>query len=154
MTEEFYRLVMETPEAERVGRVFKLNGLYTHTPITPKQVSRLLAGIGRKAGVVVATKEKRRKDKETGKLVTVTVKKFASAHDISPNYSSDLPRWLGLAARGAFAELEMTWEGGDRRTPPFPHDQTGGGGGTLDCREDHPGSGCAAGARARTASAT
>ena len=73
----------------------------------------------------------------------------------NPNYSSDLPRWLGLAARGAFAELEMTWEGGDRRTPPFPHDQTcGGGGGTLDCREDHPGSGCAAGARARTASAT
>jgi len=34
MTEDFYRLIMATPEVERVGRVFKLDGLQTHTPIT------------------------------------------------------------------------------------------------------------------------
>ena len=32
MTEDFYRLLMETPEAERTGRVFKLDGLKTRHP--------------------------------------------------------------------------------------------------------------------------
>ena len=68
MTEDFYRLITEaTPEAERQGQVFKLNGLATRCPITPKRVCRMVAKIGKKAGVVVATAERRRKDKETGK---------------------------------------------------------------------------------------
>jgi integrase len=39
------------------------------------------ARLAAKSGPAVATAEKRGKDKETGKLTTVTVKKFASAHD-------------------------------------------------------------------------
>jgi len=90
MTEDFYRLIMQTPEAERTGRVFKLDGLQTALPITPKRVCRVVSAIGKKAGVVVATLEKRVKDKETGKLVTVQVKKYASAHDLRRSFGT---RW-------------------------------------------------------------
>jgi hypothetical protein len=61
MTEDFYKLIMATPEAERVGRVFKLNGLQTGEPITSKRICRILSNIGKKAGVVVATVEKRKR---------------------------------------------------------------------------------------------
>ena len=129
-----------------------------HVEVDGKFADAVLGDFGRGADkFIVALEGKEPKDPLdrpfAGRRMSAVDQGYRYA--INPNYSSDLPRWLGLAARGAFAELEMTWEGGDRRTPPFPHDQTcGGGGGTLDCREDHPGSGCAAGARARTASAT
>jgi len=88
MTEDFYRLLMETPEAERTGKVFKLNGLKTRSPITPKRVCRLVSKIGKKAGVVVATVEKRKR--VDGKLVTTAAKKFASAHDLRRSFGT---RW-------------------------------------------------------------
>jgi integrase len=88
MTEDFYSLIMETPKEERVGRVFKLNGLQTSSAITPKRVCRLVGKIGKKAGVVVATVEKRKR--KDGKLTTVTVKKFASAHDLRRSFGT---RW-------------------------------------------------------------
>jgi integrase len=134
MTEDFYNLLMETPEAERTGKVFKLNGLETGTPITPKRVIRIVGNIGKKAGLLVATAKRTRKRKagrrrtreggkpawlifwdgdegkaETsimqgtaeeaeeecrrkrdGKLVTVAVKKFASAHDLRRSFGT---RW-------------------------------------------------------------
>jgi len=83
MTEDFYRLVMETPEAERVGKVFPF-------PIDGWYVGQIVGKIGRKAGVVVATVQKQRKDKATGKLVPVTVRKFASAHDLRRSFGT---RW-------------------------------------------------------------
>jgi integrase len=88
MTEDFYRLLMETPEAERVGRVFKLDGLKTRAPITPKRVCRIVSKIGKTAGVVVATKEKRKR--VDGKLVATTVKKFGSCHDLRRSFGT---RW-------------------------------------------------------------
>ncbi len=88
MTEDFYKLLLETPEADRHGRVFKLNGLRTHTPITPKRICRLVSKIGKKAGVVVATVEKRKR--VDGKLVATTVKKFASCHDLRRSFGT---RW-------------------------------------------------------------
>ncbi len=91
MTEDFYRLITEaTPEAERQGPVFKLTGLLTRCSITPKRVCRLVSKIGKAAGVIVATAERRRKDKTTGKLVPVTVKKFASCHDLRRSFGT---RW-------------------------------------------------------------
>ena len=69
MTEDFYNLIMETPEAERVGEVFKLNALRTGLPITSKRVIKIVGNIGRKAGVVVAAPEKRGRGNETGKLL-------------------------------------------------------------------------------------
>jgi hypothetical protein len=80
MTEEFFNLLMEVPEAERQGSVFKLNGLLTRCPITPKRICRIVAKIGKTAGVVVAIGEKRKR--VDGKLVTVPTKKYASAHDV------------------------------------------------------------------------
>ncbi len=81
MTEDFYRLIMQTPEAERVGRVFKL-------PAVGKQVCRIVAAIGKRAGVVVATVEKRKR--VDGKLVTTTGKKYATAHDLRRSFGT---RW-------------------------------------------------------------
>jgi integrase len=88
MTEDFYQLVMAIPEAERHGRVFRLDGLKTRSAITPKRVCRLVSKIGKKAGVVVATVEKRKR--VDGKLVTTTAKKFASAHDLRRSFGT---RW-------------------------------------------------------------
>ena len=56
--------------------MFKLNGLKTGTPITPKRVIRIVGNIGRKAGVVVATVEKRKR--VDGKLVTTTVEEVCN----------------------------------------------------------------------------
>jgi integrase len=89
MTEDFYRFLMQTPEAERVGRVFKLVGANApHIPVTPQRVCRTVAKIGEKAGIVVATVEKRKR--VDGKLVTTTVKKFATAHDLRRSFGT---RW-------------------------------------------------------------
>jgi len=79
---------METPEAERIGKVFKLDGLRTRAPITAQKVCCILSKIGKKAGVVVATKEKQRR--VDGKLSPVTVRKFASAHDLRRSFGT---RW-------------------------------------------------------------
>jgi integrase len=79
MTEDFYAILMETPPEERHGRVFPLG-------VATKRVGKVVAKIGKKAGVVVATVERRTKDAETGKLVPATVKKFATAHDLRRAY--------------------------------------------------------------------
>jgi integrase len=96
MTEEFYNLLMEVLEAERIGPVFKLNGLKTNVPMTVKRVCRVVAAIGRKAGVVVAVTKKRKRDKN-GKEITVTVKKFCSAHDIRRGFCFFGSRRVGQA---------------------------------------------------------
>ena len=88
MTDEFYDLLMETPPADRVGKVFKLNGLHTHCPINANEVSKIVGDIGKAAGVVVAVTEKKRKVE--GKLVTTPSKKFASAHDLRRAFAT---RW-------------------------------------------------------------
>ena len=88
MTEDFYRFLVQTPEAERVGRVFKLVGTKTRILVTPQRVCRTVAKIGEKAGVVVATIEKRKR--VDGKLVATTAKKFATAHDLRRSFGT---RW-------------------------------------------------------------
>ncbi len=102
MTKDFFDLIMKTPEAERHGRVFKLNGLKTRTPITPKRVCRLVSKIGKRAGVIVARTEKQVKDEKTGKLETVEVKKFASAHDLRRSF---LTRWSRLVPSAVLMKL-------------------------------------------------
>ena len=73
-TPDFGALLMSVAEGDRHGRVFRLNGLVTGQPITPKRVSRIISAIGKKAGVVV--------NKEQGK--------FGSAHDLRRAYGT---RW-------------------------------------------------------------
>ena len=75
MTPDFCQWLKDTfPEAERVGRVFRLDGLQTAKPITPKRVIKIVSNIGKKAGVVV--------NKADGK--------FATAHDLRRAFGT---RW-------------------------------------------------------------
>jgi integrase len=74
MTPDFAEWLLTTPEAERAGRVFKLNGLQTGKPITPKRICRLVSKFGKAAGVVV--------NKADGK--------YASAHDLRRSFGT---RW-------------------------------------------------------------
>jgi integrase len=74
MTPDFAEWLLHTPEAERVGRVFKVNGLQTRAPISPKRVGRLVSKISQRAGVVV--------NKGDGK--------YASAHDLRRAFGT---RW-------------------------------------------------------------
>ena len=53
MTPDCAEFLLQTPEAERVGRVFAIVGLDTGRPISGKRVSRIVSKIGEQAGVVV-----------------------------------------------------------------------------------------------------
>jgi integrase len=88
MTPDFAELILRTPESERRGRVFRLNHARRGSPLDGMAVGKLVTKIGKKAGVVVATVEKRKS--VDGKLVTTTVKKFASAHDLRRSFGT---RW-------------------------------------------------------------
>jgi integrase len=74
MTPDFAEFLIKTPRGERSGPVFKILGLQTGQPITPKRISRIISAIGEKAGVVV--------NKAEGK--------FASAHDLRRAFGT---RW-------------------------------------------------------------
>jgi integrase len=74
MTPDFAEFLLKTPLADRRGLVFKITGLQTGQPITPKRISRIVSAIGKKAGVVV--------NKADGK--------FASAHDLRRAFGT---RW-------------------------------------------------------------
>jgi integrase len=71
---DFAEFILRTPEDQRHGRVFKIDGLKTKKPITPKRVCRIVSDIGELAGVVV--------NKDEGK--------FASAHDFRRAFGT---RW-------------------------------------------------------------
>lgn len=71
MTPDFAEWLLQTPEDERIGRVFKL-------PMAIRRMGHGVCDIGQKAGVVVA------RDLDTGKV------KFASAHDLRRSFGT---RW-------------------------------------------------------------
>lgn len=52
MVPAFAELLLATPEAERVGRVFRLADQRTNLPLAAHQVSRIAGKVGRRAGVV------------------------------------------------------------------------------------------------------
>jgi integrase len=74
MTPDFAEFLLETAPAQRKGRVFRLDGLQTRGPISPKRISRIISAIGEQAGVVV--------NKADGK--------YASAHDLRRAFGT---RW-------------------------------------------------------------
>lgn len=76
MTPDFAQFLALTPAAERTGPVFKLIGLQTGRPITPKQISRIVSAIGKRANVVVNKADA----------------KYASAHDLRRSFGT---RWAG-----------------------------------------------------------
>jgi integrase len=78
MTPDFAEWLLQTPETERVGRVFGMPSLRDGQPIGSARVGAILERIGKKAGVVV------NRDPQTGKV------KFASAHDLRRSFGT---RW-------------------------------------------------------------
>jgi len=88
MTPDFVEFLLQTPEAQRRGRVFRLNQDGGTVPLDTHHVGQVVTKIGRKSGVVVATVEKRKQ--VDGKLVAATVKKCASIHDLRRTFGS---RW-------------------------------------------------------------
>jgi len=53
MTPDFASFLLQTPEDERHGRVFKIDGLLTKSPMSPKRIGRVVSDIGRGAAVIV-----------------------------------------------------------------------------------------------------
>jgi integrase len=109
MTPDFAEFILKTPEDERHGLVFPLNGAST---MGLYWVSRVIAKIGKKAGVIVATLEKRKKI--DGKPVTAAVKKFASAHDLRRSFGTRwakrvMPAILQRLMRHAAIQTTMTY---------------------------------------------
>jgi integrase len=74
MAPDFADFLLKTPDQQRLGLVFTLEGLQTHRPMTPKRVGRVVSAIGKKAGVVV--------NKAEGK--------YGSAHDLRRSFGT---RW-------------------------------------------------------------
>jgi integrase len=74
VTPDFAEFLLATPEDQREGKVFRVDGMFTGKPMTPKRVGRVVSAIGKKAKVVV--------DKGT--------EKYASAHDFRRAFGT---RW-------------------------------------------------------------
>lgn len=102
MTPDFADFLLETPEEDRTGPVFKMPGLLNGEQLSDKRVSRIITKIGTRAGVVVdrTTKKVRERieDPETGKMVSKPggrlvdqeAVKYASAHDLRRAFGT---RW-------------------------------------------------------------
>jgi hypothetical protein len=54
MTPDFAEWLLQTPESERTGRVFKIPSLRDGQPMGRATVGMMIKRIGKKAGVVVA----------------------------------------------------------------------------------------------------
>ena len=86
MTPDFAGFLLATPESERHGPVFKLNGQWTGRPMTPRTAGRIVSAIGEKAQVVV----------------NKGVHKFASAHDFRRAFGT---RWAKLVMPSVLQKL-------------------------------------------------
>jgi integrase len=86
MTPDFADLLLQTPEAERHGRVFRLNEVETGTSISAHSVGQLVASIGKRAGAIVNAVDG----------------KTASAHDLRRSFAS---RWAKRVAPAILQKL-------------------------------------------------
>ena len=103
-------ILTTTPEGQRVGKVFPLVDVKTGRPLAAHTVGRLVAKIGRKAGVVVGQTDKL--VDEDGKRVRKAVKLFAGAHDLRRGFCSrwarkTMPAVLQRLARHAHISTTM-----------------------------------------------
>ncbi len=90
MTPQFAALLQEVPERDRRGRVFRMlaadGSLF---PVERCAVGKMVTAIGKAAGIVVDERTRTVKDDE-GKSQLVTVRKFASCHDLRRAFAQ---RW-------------------------------------------------------------
>jgi integrase len=81
-------ILAESPEGQRVGKVFPLVDPKTGQPYAVHTIGPVVSAIGRKAGVVVGQTEKL--VDQDGQRVKKAVKLFAGAHDLRRGFCS---RW-------------------------------------------------------------
>ncbi len=74
MTPDFAEFLLQTPESQRRGRVFRLNQNAGTAPLDPHHVGQIVDAIGKKSGVIVNPVDG----------------KFASAHDLRRSFGT---RW-------------------------------------------------------------
>ena len=86
LTPDFAEFLLQTPEAERVGLVFRLNVAGTSIPLTAHSVGKLVSEIGEKAGAIVNAV-----DRKTG-----------SAHDLRRAFAT---RWARKVAPAILQKL-------------------------------------------------
>lgn len=86
LTPDFAEFLLQTPEGQRHGRVFKLNEVETGIPITGHSTGQLVAKIGEAARIVVNAVEG----------------KTASAHDLRRTFAS---RWAKRVAPAILQKL-------------------------------------------------
>ena len=86
MTPDFAEFLLQTPEAERVGLVFKLNAAGMSIPLTGHSVGKLVSDIGERAGAIVNAVER----------------KTASAHDLRRSFAT---RWAKRVAPAVLQKL-------------------------------------------------
>lgn len=98
VTPDFAAWLLQTPEANKYGRVFEIRGAKPGRPMSSKRVARIITKIGQKVGVVVNRETKKVKEriningKDTGRtrLVDTEAIKYASAHDLRRAFGT---RW-------------------------------------------------------------
>jgi integrase len=89
ITPNFAEFLLETPEAERHGLVFGIEGKVPGKPLSTKRASGYISKIGAKARVVVDANDCRVKiDPETGEEISVP--RCATAHDLRRAFGT---RW-------------------------------------------------------------
>jgi hypothetical protein len=86
MTPDFAEFLLQTPEAERVGPVFKLNVAGRSIPLSAHSVGKLVSEMGEKAGAIVNAV-----DRKTG-----------SAHDLRRAFAT---RWARRVAPAILQKL-------------------------------------------------
>jgi integrase len=86
MTRDFAEFLLRTPEAERAGRVFRLNWAGTSAPLCLGGVGDVVSAIGKRAGVVVNPVDR----------------KTASAHDLRRAFAT---RWARRVAPAILQRL-------------------------------------------------
>jgi len=92
MTPDFAEWLLQTPESDSHDRVFKLVGLRSRIPLTPRRVGRIVSQLGKRARVTV---------NEDGKP--------ASAHDLRRSFGT---RWA-VRVKPATLQLLIPEQPGD-----------------------------------------
>jgi len=94
MTPDFANWLLQTPEADRHGRVFRLDNPDTGRPIDEDEVGKIVGEMGRKAGIVVNRTRKAvwvdLPDGGREKTVKDDVPEFATCHTLRRSFGN---RW-------------------------------------------------------------
>lgn len=88
MTPDFAVFILQTPEAERHGPLFKLNQA-DGRPMTANDAGKVVKDIGTRARVLIGKTDKKR-GKRAGKEIKRATERYATAHDLRRSFGT---RW-------------------------------------------------------------